>query len=247
MVYLPLANRLSCRHLRVSRGRLGLGIAHGFTLVEFVLVAAISVIVLMVAARLSVNEARTAIRTYVYQSLRDQVARVTFLIEGEVAEASDLTRTEPTVCKNTANRPSGAVFLFAFTHKYTKSQSAANATICYFNNKASGGDLYRYGPKFNDQTGSLMTSASSLRLVSRAADLLNNPSDPATRPNSRPTVTQGLLKYYITIGTSATASGSIWNLSYTPRQSDNLTPVLQVARVGTACMSSASSTSTGCW
>jgi hypothetical protein len=247
MVYLALANRLSCRHLPVSRGRLGLGIAHGFTLVEFVLVAAISVIVLMVAARLSVSEARSAIRTYVYQSLRDQVARVTFLIEGEVAEASDLTLTEPDVCKDSANRPSGGVFLFAFTHQYTKSQSAADATICYFNNKASGGDLYRYGPKFNDQDGSLMASASYLGLVSRTTDLLNDPNSSATRPNSRPTVTQGLLEYYITIGTRATASGSIWNLSYTPRLSNNRTPVLQVARIGTACMSSASTVSTGCW
>jgi len=249
MAYLPLANRLSCRHLTVSRGRLGLGMARGFTLVEFVLVAAISVIVLMVAARLSVNEARIAIRTYVYQSLRDQVARVTFLIEGEIAEASDLSTTEPAACKDPANRsrgPAGGRFLFAFKHQYTKSQSAAaDATICYYNNKISGGDLYRYGPKFNDQTGSLMASDSSLRLVSRATDLLNNPNNSATRPNSRPTVTQGLLKYYITIGTSATASGSIWNLSYTPRLSNNRTPVLQVARIGTACMPSTEST--GCW
>lgn len=251
MAYLALGNRLSCKHLRVSYGRLGLGIAQGFTLVEFVLVAAISVIVLMVAASLSVSEARSAIRTYVYQSLRDQVARVTFLIEGEVAEASELTSTEPDVCKVSANRPSGGVFLFAFTHQYTKSQLTTDApiyaTICYFNNKASGGDLYRYGPKFNDQNGSLMASASYLGLVSRTTDLLNNPNSSVTRPNYRPTVTQGLLKYYITIGTRATASGSIWDLSYTPRLSNNRTPVLQVARIGTACMPSASSTFTGCW
>ena len=227
MVYLALANRLSCRHLRVSRGRLGLGIAQGFTLVEFVLVAAISVIVLMVAASLSVSEARSAIRTYVYQSLRDQVARVTFLIEGEVAEASDLSSTVPTACVGKGG-PSGGEFRFAFKHQYTKSQSPTSptdATICYFNNITSG-DLYRFGPKFNDRTGSLEISASSLRLVSPKTRL----SDIA--------VSQGVLKYEIKIGIDASGSGSIWNLSYAPSSE-------QVARVGTACMPSAEST--GCW
>jgi len=234
MVYLVLANRLSCKHLRVSRGRLGLGIAHGFTLVEFVLVAAISVIVLMVAARLSVNEARSAIRTYVYQSLRDQVARVTFLIEGEVAEASDLSSTEPAECKdsdNVSRGPGGGQFLFSFTHKYTKSQgSTADAIVCYYNNSSSPINLYRYGPKFDDQTGALLkptvTSPSSLRLVSRSTSLTSI------------TVSQGLLSYKIKIGIEASGSGSIWNLSYAPSSS-------QVARVGTACMSGASSA--GCW
>jgi hypothetical protein len=207
---------------------LGLGIAYGFTLVEFVLVAAIIVIVLMVAARLSVNEARSAIRTYVYQSLRDQMARVTFLIEGEVAEASDLSSTEPTVCQVTANRPSGGVFLFALTHQYTKSQSATSATICYYNNKTSGGNLYRYGPKFNDQSGSLMTSAFSSLLVSPSTALSNI------------TVGQGVLKYKIKMGIDATTSGLIWNLSYAPSSE-------QVARVGTACMPISSTSLTGCW
>ena len=225
MVYLPLANRLSCRHLPLSRGRLGLGIAHGFTLVEFVLVAAISVIVLMVAARLSVNEARTAIRTYVYQSLRDQVARVTFLIEGEIAEASDLSSTWPaSLCPAVANR----TFLFTFKHSYTQSQLGGSANICYWRDNSN--NLYRYGPKFDDQTGVLLqptvANPSSLRLVSPRTAL------------SRITVSQGVLKYTIKIGIDASGSGSIWNLSYAPSSE-------QVARVGTACMSSAEST--GCW
>ena len=227
MVYLPLANRLSCRHLRVSRGRLGLGIAHGFTLVEFVLVAAISVIVLMVAARLSVNEARTAIRTYVYQSLRDQVARVTFLIEGEIAEASDLSLFRPSaICPAQTDR----TFLFAFNHRYTQSQSGGSANICYWSDNSN--NLYRYGPKFDDQTGVLLqptvANPSSLRLVSPRTALSNI------------TVSQGLLRYNIKIGIDASRNGSIWNLSYASSSS-------QVARIGTACMSSASSTSTGCW
>ena len=224
MVYLPLANRFSCRHLPLSRGRMGLGIAHGFTLVEFVLVAAISVIVLMVAATLSVNEARTAIRTYVYQSLRDQVARVTFLIEGEIAEASDLSSTWPaSLCPAVANR----TFLFTFKHSYTQSQLGGSANICYWRDNSN--NLYRYGPKFDDRTGVLLpptVAIPSLRLVSPRTRL----SDIA--------VSQGVLKYKIKIGIDATASGSIWNLSYAPSSE-------QVARVGTACMSSAEST--GCW
>ena len=233
MVYLPLANRLSCRHLPLSRGRMGLGIAHGFTLVEFVLVAAISVIVLMVAARLSVNEARTAIRTYVYQSLRDQVARVTFLIEGEIAEASDLSLFPPPAippaeppCPAQTNR----TFLFTFKHRYTQSQSGGSANICYWSDNSN--NLYRYGPKFDDQTGVLLqptvANPSSLRLVSPRTALSNI------------TVSQGLLRYNIKIGIDASRNGSIWNLSYASSSS-------QVARIGTACMSSASSTSTGCW
>lgn len=227
MAYLPLANRLSCRHLTVSRGRLGLGMARGFTLVEFVLVAAISVIVLMVAARLSVNEARIAIRTYVYQSLRDQVARVTFLIEGEVAEASELSSTwSASLCPAQANR----TFLFTFKHSYAQSQLGGSANICYWRDNSN--NLYRYGPKFDDRTGVLLKPTvaipSSLRLVS-----------PRTRLYDI-AVSQGVLKYKIEIGIDASGSGSIWNLSYDPSSE-------QVARVGTACMSSASTTSTGCW
>jgi hypothetical protein len=248
MVYLAHAHWLSCKHLLVRRGHLGSGTAHGFTLVESVLVAVISVIVLVVAARLSVNEARSAIRTYAYQSLRDQIARVTFLIEGEIAEASDLSSIEPAACVDKG--PPSGVFLFAFKHQYTKSQAAADATICYYNSKALDSDLYdlyRFGPKYDDQSGMLLTTASSLSLISRATDLLTmpDPDNPTVRTSSPPTVAQGLLSYYITIGRGATDSGPIWNLSYTPRQSDNKTPSLQFARVGTACMPSDSST--GCW
>jgi hypothetical protein len=205
---------------------LGLGIAQGFTLVEFVLVAAISVIVLMVAARLSVNEARSAIRTYVYQSLRDQMARVTFLIEGEVAEASELSSTRPaSLCPAVANR----TFLFTFKHSYTQSQLGGSANICYWRDDSN--NLYRYGTKFDDRTGVLLpltVASPSLRLVS-----------PRTRLYDI-AVSQGVLKYKIKIGIDASGSGSIWNLSYDPSSE-------QVARVGTACMSSASTTSTGCW
>ena len=255
MVDLPPAHRLSCKHVLVSRGRLGPGPTHGFTLVEFVLVAVISVIVVMVAARLSVNEARSAIRTYAYQSLRDQIARLTFLIEGEITEASDLSSAEPAAC--VGKGPSGGVFLFAFKHQYTKSQAAADATIadatiCYYNSKALDSDLYdlyRFGPKYDDQSGMLLTTASSLSLISRATDLLTmpDPDNPTVRTSSPPTVAQGLLSYYITIGRGATDSGPIWDLSYTPRQSDNKAPSLQFARVGTACMPSAPPASSGCW
>lgn len=229
MVYLPLANRLSCKHLPLSLGRLGLGIAHGFTLVEFVLVAAISVIVLMVAATLSVNEARSAIRTYVYQSLRDQVARVTFLIEGEIAEASNLSTTLPAA--SNCPRPTNRVFLFTFMHSYTQSQSGGSSYICYYRDNLTPPSLYRYGPKFHDQTGALLhptVALPSLRLVSPRTALTIIAVD------------QGLLRYNIKIGIDASGNGSIWNLSYAPSSS-------QVARIGTACMSSASSTSTGCW
>jgi hypothetical protein len=95
----------------------------------------------------------------------------------------------------------------------------------------------------------LLTTASSLSLISRATDLLTmpDPDNPTVRTSSPPTVAQGLLSYYITIGRGATDSGPIWNLSYTPRQSDNKTPSLQFARVGTACLPSAPPASSGCW
>jgi len=231
MVYLALANRLSCKHLRVSRGSLVLGIAHGFTLVEFVLVAAISGIVLLVAASLSVNEARSAIRTYVYQSLRDQMARVTFLIEGEVAEASELSLFQPSVFSPATSclAPLNLTLLFTFRHSYTQSQSGGYAIICYYRDDFS--NLYRYGPKFDDQTGVLLpptVAPSSLRLVSRRTYL------------DDVEVSQGVLKYRIRVGTVASGDGPIWNLSYAPTS-------LQVARVGSACMPSASTTSPGCW
>ena len=162
--------------------------------------------------------------------LRDQVARVTFLIEGEVAEASDLSLTPPaaTVCSG----PNNGVFLFTFKHSYTHSQAGGEATICYYNDSSNPPDLYRFGPKFHDQTGALLrpTTAipSSLRLVSPGTDL------------SSITVDQGLLKYSIKIGIDASGNGSIWDLSYAPSSE-------QVARIGTACMPISSTSSAGCW
>ena len=209
--------------------------AHAFTLVEFVLVAAVSVILLMVAATISVNEARSNIRNYVYQSLRDRLARVTFLIEGEVAEASVLITDSATAVTNGCTDPgTDYKFLFAFKHEYTKYQaSSAAAIICYYN-KILTSDLYRFGPKFDDATGSLVPLAAgdtiSLKLVSReTAVAVTSTSDE---------VKQGFLEYSIKIGRDAAGSDSVWDLSYSPT-------LPQAARVGTACMTSASAT--GCW
>ena len=224
-------NRIFSKRLLVLHAPARSAGVHAFTLLEFVLVAAVSGIVLMVAAWLSVNETRSNIRTYVYQSLRDQMARVTFLIEGEVAEASDLSSIEPSACKTASNAsqgPLGGVFLFSFVHKYTQSQLASDATICYYNDASTPGSLYRYGPTFDDRTGVLQADPSSLRLVSKNTALTTISVD------------QDLLRYNIKIGIDSSGDGSIWNLSYAPTSS-------QVARVGTACMPSSSTTSTGCW
>lgn len=222
-------SRLFLRRLLLASESLKSAECSAFTLVEFVLVVAVSVAVLWAAAIISVNEARSNIRAYVYQSLRDRIARITFLIEGEVAEASDLVTVEPSKCRESV---SGKVFLFGFTHKYTSAQSSPDdAIICYYNGSGSDQSLYRFGPKFDDQTGVLSTNtnanASSLALIGRKTQLSDIEYD------------QGLLKYAIKIGVDSTQNGSVWDASYSPDSK-------QTARIGTACMPS-STPPTGCW
>ena len=237
MIYFVGKNKYLAKQVPAGLPLLRQGAINGITLFELVLVAAISVIVLMATATIAVNETRSSIRRYVYQSLRDQSARVTFLIEGEVGEASALSTDEAAAeTAGCTDQGTDYQFKFALTHQYTSEQDSGNSTICYYN---KGSDLYRFGPRFDNVTGILapVTAASkgSMMLVSPKTQLtdisVNSEVSGCSDCDGR------TLEYAISVGTDSTGSGSIWNVSYTPRESDN-TPRLQVARIRSLCVTS---------
>lgn len=162
--------------------------ANAFTLLELVISIAITVSVLFAAATIAVSELRSSIKLYVYQSLRDQAARVTFLIEAEVSEASSFLATEPVACQDARNQLNNTAFLFALRHSYLQGPSFTGATranppaasnICYFNRIVNNDnanpvfDLYRFSPPFDLGTGVLSSNAAATTLISPGTRLIN--------------------------------------------------------------------------
>ena len=140
----------------------------GFSLVEIVLVALLSSIVLMAAARIAVSETRASIKSYAIQSLRDKYAKITYFIEGEVGEGDALSvARDTTVCPadKTPAAPSGVTesvrFLFSLRHRYVQSQGRLDKYTCFFGVplvNTPGSDpnnwaLYRWGPAIGDRSG----------------------------------------------------------------------------------------------
>ena len=140
----------------------------GFSLVEIVLVALLSSIVLMAAARIAVSETRASIKSYAIQSLLDKYAKITYFIEGEVGEGDALSvARDTTVCPadKTPAAPSGVTasvrFLFSLRHRYVQSQGRHDKYTCFFGVplvNTPGSDpnnwaLYRWGPAIGDKSG----------------------------------------------------------------------------------------------
>ena len=140
----------------------------GFSLVEIVLVALLSSIVLMAAARIAVSETRASIKSYAIQSLRDKYAKITYFIEGEVGEGDALSVARDTAAcsaDKTPAAPSGVNesvrFLFSLRHRYVQSQGRLDKYTCFFGVplvNAPGSDpknwaLYRWGPAIGDKSG----------------------------------------------------------------------------------------------
>jgi hypothetical protein len=140
----------------------------GFSLVEIVLVALLSSIVIMAAARIAVSETRASIKSYAIQALRDKYSRISYFLDGEVGEGDALSvARDTTVCPGakTPAAPSGVTasvtFLFSLRHRYVQSQGRHDKYTCFFgvplvntpgidpNNWA----LYRWGPAIGDRSG----------------------------------------------------------------------------------------------
>jgi len=228
----------SCGPFHLVGGRQDSVRVKAFTLLELVISIAISVTVLMAAALIAVSELRSSIKLYVYQSLRSQLARVTFLIESEVGEASAFVFPEPNDCRN--QRTADDTFLFALRHSYsqgpsftgsTRAAPAAASTICYFNRRISAVnatpivfDLYRFGPPFDAATGVLSSGAATTTLISPGTRLLkpdgsttgvdiNNSLTGCTTCDGR------TLSYKIRMQHDTAANSTnprLWNLEYAP-------------------------------
>lgn len=143
--------------------------SHGFSLVEMLLVAAISSVVIMAAATIAISETKASIKAYAIQALRDKYARLTYFIEGEVGEGGEIrvvrdAATCPTSGATPA-APSGVTepvqYLFTVRHNNAPSQGLASRFTCYFNvplvnnpgNDPNHWSLYRYGPAIGDNSG----------------------------------------------------------------------------------------------
>jgi hypothetical protein len=237
---------------------------NAFTLLELVISIAISVAILFVAATIAVSELRTSIKLYVYQSLRDQMARITFLIESEVGEASSFV-DEPAACAG--QRVAGTdTFLFAIRHSYLQGPSftgsvrnapPAASTICYFNRRVSAlnanpqvFDLFRFGPPFDAATGVLSAGASAATLVSPGTRLLNSAGNTGVNINNSAanwpdfatcTDCDGhTLRYSISLQHDIAANATnqrVWSHVFAPVDANN-NPIRYTARILSFCVSS---------
>ena len=240
-------------------GRQGSVRVKAFTLLELVISIAISVSVLMAAALIAVSELRSSIKLYVYQSLRSQVARVTFLIEGEVGEASSFSAIEPSDCRVARDAMANTTFLFGLRHSYsqgpsfttaTRNAPPAASTICYFNRRVSAAgttpevfDLYRFGPPFDAETGVLSSGIAAT--ATAATTTLISPGTRLLKPDGTTTGVDinhtgcttcdgRTLSYKISLQHDTAANSAnprLWNLEYAPAET-------YTARILSFCVSS---------
>ena len=232
---------------------------NAFTLLELVISIAITVSVLFAAATIAVSELRSSIKLYVYQALRDQAARVTFLIESEVAEASSFLTAEPAACQTARNALTNTTFLFALRHSYLQGPSFTGATraappvasdICFFNrivnddNANPVSDLYRFGPPFDPGTGVLSANAAATTLISPGTRLINAAGNTGVNININAAYWPNFasctncdgrtLSYRISLQHDTalnSANPRVWNLSYAPAST-------YTARILSFCVSS---------
>ena len=234
--------------------------ANAFTLFELVISIAITVSVLFAAATIAVSELRSSIKLYVYQALRDQAARVTFLIEAEVSEASSFLATEPAACETARNLLTNTTFLFALRHSYlqgpsftepTRANPPAASNICYFNRIVNNDnanpvfDLYRFGPPFDPGTGVLSSNAAATTLISPGTRLINSNGVTGVNININAAYWPDFatctdcdghsLSYRISLQHDTSlnsANPKVWNHSYSPAN-------IYTARILSFCVSSA--------
>ena len=232
---------------------LGIGVA-GFSLVEMILVAAISSIVIVAAAAIAISETKASIKSYVLQGLRDKYARLSYFIESEVGEADNLRVADtagcPAVAPAVGGVTSATVFLFSFRHRYI----ATDVNTCFYTvplvNNPDADDpndwaVYRFGPAFGNITGVIGGVAGTDDAIPAAL----NPGTYVVAPyalitllslndaaNCGTTGFQGVpdairfacdgrtLTYVLNVGTGSTGRNSIWNSTYS---SDARTLVLR--------------------
>jgi len=125
-------------------------IANGFSLVELLLYSAISLMLIGAAVSIAVSETRSSIKTYELVALRNQIASVTFLLEGEIGEGESISvcTTACIVNIGTTSTPVNlsVPYSLVITHPYAVTGAArSTATISYYG-RTNDPNLYRFAP-----------------------------------------------------------------------------------------------------
>ena len=202
-------------------------IANGFSLVELLLYSAISLMLIGAAGSIAVSETTSSIKTYVLVALRNQIASVTFLLEGEIGEGESISvcTTACIVNTGTVSTPVNlsVPYSLVITHPYADAVTGAarrTATISYYG-KTNDPNLYRFGPPFTTATTSVNPVSGNLGFGSGALNTGAASAETVASPNtslssmSRDNDERRTLTYSITITSGTTDRSSAWASSLT--------------------------------
>jgi len=202
-------------------------IANGFSLVELLLYSAISLMLIGAAGSIAVSETTSSIKTYVLVALRNQIASVTFLLEGEIGEGESISvcTTACIVNTGTVSTPVNlsVPYSLVITHPYADAVTGAarrTATISYYG-KTNDPNLYRFGPPFTTATTSVNPVSGNLGFGSGALNTGAASAETVASPNtslssmSRDNDERRTLTYSITITSGTTDRSSVWASSLT--------------------------------
>ncbi len=195
-------------------------IANGFSLVELLLYSAISLMLIGAAGSIAVSETRSSIKTYALVALRNQIANVTFLLEGEIGESEliSVCSAACTVNTGTANTPVNlsVPYSLVITHPYAVTGAGrSTATISYYG-KHNDPNLYRFGPPFTTATTSVDPVNGNLGFGSGALNTGAASAETVASPNTSLSFMRidnderRTLTYSITITSGTTDRSSAW-------------------------------------
>ena len=195
-------------------------IANGFSLVELLLYSAISLMLIGAAGSIAVSETTSSIKTYVLVALRNQMASVTFLLEGEIGEGESISvcTTACIVNTGTVDTPVNlsVPYSLLITHPYAVTGSGrSTATITYYG-KTNDPNLYRFGPPFTMATTSVDPANGNLGYGSGALNTGAASVETVASPNtslssmSRNEEEKHTLTYSIAITSGTTDRSSAW-------------------------------------
>ena len=211
----------------------------GFSLAELLLSTSLSCSILFAASSIAVSETKSSIKTYLVQALRNQMASITFLIEGEVAEGESIS-----VCSSgCAIGNTSVAYSITINHPY-KATGAGRSSVAISYYGKDDGNLYRLGPPFAAANLSVDTPNGKLNLGSGALDVAASSTETLVSPN---TTLRSLsvnaeeghtLTYSIQISSGTSGRDSAWSSTYSASGVKARTRVLCITRditVGSYC------------
>jgi hypothetical protein len=195
-------------------------IAKGFSLVELLLYSIISLMLIGAAVSIAVSESISSIKTYELVALRNQIASVTFLLEGEIGEGESISVCSASCIVNTGTVGTpvnlSVPYSLVITHPYAVTGAGRNtATISYYG-KTNDPNLYRFGPPFTTATTSVDPVSGKLGYGSGALDTGAASAETVASPNtslSSMSINEEekhTLTYSITITSGTTDRSSAW-------------------------------------